>query len=431
MKTEKICVLALGCKVSQYESGAIKEELKKLGYDATTDFCTADYYVINTCAVTNEAEHKSRSYMTKALNKNPNAKLLFCGCASEHNKDQFLKNPSVIFVCGNSGKFTIPLFLDNFINNEKLPNKAPIERDYCEKLSKEYEVFATKTVSRTRAYLKIQDGCDNFCSYCLIPFVRGRSRSRNLNEIVSEAMTLSKDNQEIVLTGINMSDYRIDGKLALGRVMQSLSSINARIRVSSLEVNIIDDEFLSILKAMPNFCPQFHLSMQSGCDRILSLMNRHYTKTEFLSKIELIKKYFPDASITTDVIVGFPTETEEDFMETIDTIKKDKFFKIHIFPYSVRNGTKASRMVQVNGKIKKQRVKILEELDQSLHDEYLKQMKGKAQVVLTEKEDKDFVIGYTENYIKIYLPKPANNYSLIKVVVGEKYKDGAMGIICD
>lgn len=431
MKKEKICVLALGCKVSQYESGAIKEELKKMGYDATTDFCTADYYVINTCAVTNEAEHKSRSYMTKVLNKNPNARILICGCASEHNKEQFLKNPSVIFVCGNSGKFTIPMFLDNFINNEKSPQKVTIPRDYSSKLTKDYEDFATKTISRTRAYLKIQDGCDNFCSYCLIPFVRGRSRSRDINDLVSEAMNLSKDNQEIVLTGINMSDYKIDGKLALREVMERLKNVDARIRISSLEVNIIDEDFMKTLASMPNFCPQFHLSMQSGCDRILSLMNRHYNKSMFLSKIDLIKKYFKDASITTDVIVGFPTETEEDFLETVDTIKKAKFFKMHIFPYSIRNGTKASRMVQVNGNIKKQRLKELEKLDAILHDEYLKQMKGKVQYVLTEREDDGYVIGYTETYIKIYLPKPAKNYSLVKIIVGDKYKDGALGTICE
>lgn len=418
-----ISVLTLGCKVSQYESGAIKEELIKLGYNAVTDFCLADYYILNTCAVTNEAEHKSRSYMTKILNKNSNAKILVCGCASEHNKEQFLKNDSVIYVSGNGLKNKISEFLDNYIKTEQS------KRDYYQKMTLTYDEFATNTISRTRAYLKIQDGCNNFCSYCLIPFVRGRSRSRDLKKIVEEAEILSQTNGEIVLTGINMSDYRIDGKLALAQVLQSLSYLKARIRISSLEVNVIDDEFLTVLKQMPNFCPHFHLSMQSGCDRILSLMNRHYTKDEYLQKVELIRKYFKDASITTDVIVGFPTETEEDFAETIATIEKAKFFKMHIFPYSVRQGTKASRMPQLNGKIKKERVKILEKIDEKLYSEYLLSMQGKHQTVLTEGTVDNYAFGYTESYIKVYLPISTPLYTFVKVKLGSVYKDGVLGEI--
>lgn len=425
-KQIKISILTLGCKVSQYESGAIKEELLNLGYDATTEFCQADYYILNTCAVTNEAEHKSRSYMTKILNKTPNAKILVCGCASEHNKSQFLKNSSVIYVSGNGYKNQISKFLDNYIKQQEI-NAS--KRDFYQKMTQEYDDFVANTTSRTRAYLKIQDGCNNFCSYCLIPFVRGRSRSRELSKIVSEAESLSETNGEIVLTGINMSDYKIDNKLALGQVLKSLSHLKSRIRIGSLEVNIIDDEFLSILKSMPNFCPQFHLSMQSGCDRILFLMNRHYTSSEYLQKVELIRKYFPEASITTDVIVGFPTETEQDFCETIETIKRAKFFKMHIFPYSLRAGTKASRMPQLSGDIKKQRVKILEKLDAELHTQYLTQMQNKIQTVLTENFDGDFVYGYTENYIKVYLPKDVKMFDFVKVKIGPIFKDGVQGII--
>lgn len=423
-KEIKISVITLGCKVSQYESGAIKEELVHLGYNATTDFCLADYYILNTCAVTNEAEHKSRSYMTKILNKNPNAKILVCGCASEHNLTQFLKNSSVIYASGNGFKNKISVFLDNYIKQNCTEN-----RDYYEKMTLEYDNFCANTTSRTRAYLKIQDGCNNFCSYCLIPFVRGRSRSRELPKIISEAESLSETNGEIVLTGINMSDYRLDNNLALGQVLKSLSHLKSRIRIGSLEVNIIDDEFLKILKQMPNFCPQFHLSMQSGCDRILSLMNRHYTSSEYLQKVELIRKYFPEASITTDVIVGFPTETEQDFNQTIETIKKAKFFKMHIFPYSLRAGTKASRMPQLCGEIKKQRVKKLEQLDLELHNQYLTEMQGKIQTVLTENVDEEFAFGYTENYIKVYLPKSVKMFDFVKVKIGPIFKDGVKGII--
>lgn len=423
----KVCLLTLGCKVSQYESGAIKEELIKLGYNATTNFEVADYYILNTCAVTNEAEHKSRSFITKILHKNKNAKILVCGCASEHSQEQFFKNKNVIYVGGNGYKNQISAFLDNYIRHPELTNQDGC--NFYKKMTTDYENFSSNTTSRTRAYLKIQDGCNNFCSYCLIPFVRGRSRSRSLADIVNEAEELSKTNSEIVLTGINMSDYKIDGVLALGEVLKALSSLKSRIRIGSLEVNVITDEFLKICSKMPNFCPQFHLSMQSGCDRILSLMNRHYTKDEYLEKVNLIRQYFPDASITTDVIVGFPTETEEDFLETIDTINKAKFFKMHIFPYSLRTGTKASRMAQVDGMTKKERVKRLEEIDAKLHSAYLEQMKNKEQTVLVETVGSEYAEGYTENYIKVYLSVIDNEYhigDMVKIKIGKKFKDGVM-----
>ncbi|MBQ0017186.1 MAG: tRNA (N(6)-L-threonylcarbamoyladenosine(37)-C(2))-methylthiotransferase MtaB [Clostridiales bacterium] len=424
---KKVSIITLGCKVSQYESDAIAKEFENLGYETHSHLLDADYYVVNTCAVTNEAERKSRNYISKILSTNKDAKIIVCGCASEHNREQFLSNQNVIFVFGNNKKSTISKLIQDF-ENEK-DKKENLSRDKFEKLGLTYENFSVIPNGRTRAYLKIQDGCNNFCSYCLIPFVRGRSRSRDLCEITKEAEILAQNNKEIVLTGINMSDYRIDNELSLGKVLQSLSNVEARIRIGSLEVNIIDDEFLSILKAMPNFCPQFHLSMQSGCDRILTLMNRHYSKDKYLQKIELIKKYFPDAVITTDVIVGFPTETEEDFNETIDTIKKAKFYKMHIFPYSLREGTKASRMTQVNGKIKHERVKILEKINDELHNEYLNKMFNKTQMVLTEEIDDDYVIGYTENYIRMYLPKDTPLQSLIKVKIKEQFKDGAKGEI--
>lgn len=426
-KKIKVCLLTLGCKVSQYESGAIKEELIKLGYDATINFEVADFYILNTCAVTNEAEHKSRSFITKILSKNKDAKILVCGCASEHNREQFLKNKSIIYVGGNGYKNEISKFLDDYVKNFESNNQ--ILSDHYKKMTNDYKNFSSITTSRTRAYLKIQDGCNNFCSYCLIPFIRGRSRSRNLDDIVSEAESLSKTNSEIVLTGINMSDYKIDGKLALGEVLKRLFRLKSRIRIGSLEVNVITDDFLQICSQMPNFCPQFHLSMQSGCDRILSLMNRHYTKNEYLQKINLIRQYFPDASITTDVIVGFPTETEQDFLETIDTINKAKFFKMHIFPYSLRAGTKASKMQQVNGAIKKERVRKLEVIDAKEHDEYLKQMKNKQQTVLVETINDNFAEGYTENYIKVYLDNSIEKYQIgdmVKIDVGEKFKDGVV-----
>ena len=354
----KVGVYTLGCKVSQYESDLIMQDLIKQDYEVSKKLEMADIFIINTCAVTNEAERKSRGIISKILKINPNAKIIVCGCASEHNQQQFLSKKNVSLVIGNKGKNVIAKIM-NEVGNLK------------QELDKTYEEFDTVYSSRARGYLKIQDGCNNFCSYCLIPFIRGRSRSRDLNKIVEEAKSLSKTCREIVLTGINMSDYRIDGKLALSKVLLAMKDIDCMIRIGSLEVNVIDDEFLTVLKSMPNFCEQFHLSMQSGCDRILKLMNRHYTTEVYLQKIDLIKKYFPNASITTDVIVGFPTETEEDFKETLQTCKKANFFQMHIFPYSKRDGTKAEKMEQVDGNIVKTRIKTLTQLNEVMHNEYL------------------------------------------------------------
>lgn len=411
----KISIITLGCKVNQYESGAIKEELIKMGHKVTQNLEPADLYILNTCAVTGIAEKKSRAHVAKFLKLNPNAKVIVCGCASEHNKEQFLKKPNVSAVIGTAGKNKIPQILNEVGN---LSTIIPLN----------YEDFSYNTTSRTRAYLKIQDGCNNFCSYCLIPFVRGRSRSRDLNSIVKEAEELSKTNKEIVLTGIDMSDYRIDGKLAFKELLEALKTNSCRIRVSSLECNIVTDELLKTMKNMANFCPQFHLSMQSGCNRILKIMNRHYTKEEFLQKVELIRKYFPNAALTTDVIVGFPTETDEDFAETVDTIKKANFYEMHIFPYSKREGTVASKMPMVDGNVVNSRVKILEAINTKNKNDYISSQTTILNC-LTESIERDFVVGYTENYIKIYLLKDAPLHKLVKVRITKPFKDGALGKI--
>ena len=407
----KIGIITLGCKVNQYESGAIAEELQSKGHFVTTKLEPCDLYILNTCAVTGIAEKKSRAHIAKFVKLNPDCKVIVCGCASEHNKEQFLKKTNVSAVIGTAGKNTIPEILTAAGNLAiDIPNT--------------YENFTFPTNSRTRAYLKIQDGCNNFCSYCLIPFVRGRSRSRALDQVISEAKTLAKTNREIVLTGIDVSDYRIDGKPALKTLFETLKDVDCRIRMSSLECGVINDELLSVFKSMPNFCPHFHLSMQSGTNRILKLMNRHYTAEEFVQKVELIKKYFPNAAITTDVIVGFPTETDEDFSQTIETIKKVGFFEMHIFPYSKREGTVAAKMQMVDGNVVNKRVKILEELNKCNKSNYIKSQFGELEC-LTECIEGDFVVGYTENYIKIYLPKSAPLHVVLKVTDLVAFKDGA------
>lgn len=412
----KISIVTLGCKVNFYESDAIKEELIKNGYDVVTGLEVADMYILNTCAVTNEAEKKSREQIAKLTKLNSKAKIIVCGCSAQHNQKPFLEKENVTLVIGNGIKNKIPQILTEAGNLTSI-------------LPTNYECFNQMSSSRTRAYLKIQDGCNNYCSYCLIPFVRGRSRSRDLADIIKEANELSLTNKEIVLTGINISDYKINNELALNTLMQELSKVNARIRIGSLEVNVITPELLTTLKNMPNFCPQFHLSMQSGSNSILKKMNRHYTKEEYMQKVDLIREYFPLASITTDVIVGFPTESQAELEETIETIKKIGFFKMHIFPYSKRNGTVAEKMQQLPNSLKKERVKILEELDNHFFAGYLLKMKNQTQIVLTEQLEDSFVIGHSENYIKCYLPANTPLNELVKVKVGEQHKDGVIAEI--
>lgn len=413
----KIGIITLGCKVNQYESDCIACELKNLGHQVVSNLEVCDLYIVNTCAVTTIAERKSREYIAKFAKLNKDAKVIVCGCASERDQAQFLKYANVSAVIGTGGKNKIAKILD-FVGNKKV------------EIEKEYESFDfAKTDSQNRAYLKIQDGCNNFCTYCLIPYVRGRSRSRNLDEVVCEAKLLSKTAKELDITGINISDFKVDDKLALADLMKELASVDARIRLGSIEVNIIDEKFLEICKNMPNFCPHFHLSMQSGCDRILKLMNRHYTKQEFLDKVELIRKYFPNVALTTDVIVGFPTETDQDFAETVDTIKKINYFAMHIFPYSPRQGTVASKMKLVDGNVVRERIKILEQINQENKSKYIASNKNNVLNCLTESVEGDYVVGHTENYIKIYLPKDTQKNVILQITNLVEFKDGARATI--
>ena len=270
-----------------------------------------------------------------------------------------------------------------------------------------------------------------FCSYCIIPYVRGRSRSREISSIVSEAENLSKTCNEIVLTGINMSDF----KPSLIDVLESLSGVKARIRISSLEVNVITEDFLNRLSKLNNFCPHFHLSLQSGSDSVLKKMNRHYTSTEYLNKVSLIKKYFPYASITTDVIVGFPTESEENFAESLETIKKAEFFMVHCFPYSIRVGTPASKMPQVLNSVKKQRVKIVESLSKILGENYINKLKQNnvTQNVILEEiielYSKKYFVGHSQYFVKCYIPYSESYHEndIISVKINEFFEEG---VIC-
>ena len=406
----KIKLITLGCKLNKYESDCMANILLKAGHTITQEN-VADIYIINTCAVTQESEKKSRQYIAKCNKYNPNCKIIICGCASQNNPDQFKGKTNVYSIIGNEGKEKILNIINNCIVEVK-------------DLDVNYGKLNNPHITSTRAYLKVQDGCNNFCSYCLIPYLRGRSRSRSIEDCVAEAVELSKISKEIVVTGIDVSSY----KPSLALLMQKLGEVDARIRLGSLEVNVVDDELLLVLSKMPNFCPQFHLSLQSGSNTVLKRMNRHYTTDEYFNKVELIRKYFDNTNITTDIIVGFACETEEEFNETCDFVKKVGFGQVHIFPYSKRSGTMADKMFgDIPMNIKKDRVDILEKIANESRVAYLKSLIGQSFNVLTEDEEDGYVVGYTENYIKVYLPKSTIKNVVLSVKLIETFKDGMKG----
>lgn len=426
----KICVMTLGCKVNKYESDALIYNLKIKGYQATDKFEPADVYVINTCAVTAEAERKSRQMIARCKKYNENAKFFICGCASQKNSGQFLEKDAT-FVSGVAGKKKISEYIDKLAKHDRRLLK---KRDRTEKLPKDYEDDLFAEQSRTRAYIKIQDGCDNFCSYCIIPYLRGRSRSRAIFSIINEVSKLSKDIKEVVLTGINVTDYKIDGKPSLLSLLTELDTFGLRLRLSSMEDSLISEEFVEGLSRLDNFCPHFHLSLQSGSDSVLKRMNRHYTTKMFKQSVDLIRKYFPLAGITTDIIVGFPNESDEEFRQTYEFAKEVGFSQLHIFPYSNREGTVASKLYRDLPKsIKQKRFEELDKLNTQLKLDFIK--KNKTGSVLIEEQIDGYYVGYTKNYIRCYIPANDKKASdgiidgIVEVKIKEPFRDGALAKI--
>lgn len=426
----KICVMTLGCKVNKYESDALIYNLKLKGYQATDKFEPADVYVINTCAVTAEAERKSRQMIARCKKYNENAKFFICGCASQKNSGQFLEKDAT-FVSGVAGKKKISEYIDKLAKHDRRLLK---KRDRTEKLPKDYEDDLFAEQSRTRAYIKIQDGCDNFCSYCIIPYLRGRSRSRAIFSIINEVSKLSKDIKEVVLTGINVTDYKIDGKPSLLSLLTELDTFGLRLRLSSMEDSLISEEFVEGLSRLDNFCPHFHLSLQSGSDSVLKRMNRHYTTKMFKQSVDLIRKYFPLAGITTDIIVGFPNESDEEFRQTYEFAQEVGFSQLHIFPYSNREGTVASKLYKDLPKsIKQKRFEELDKLNTQLKLDFIK--KNKTGSVLIEEQIDGYYVGYTKNYIRCYIPANDKKASdgiidgIVEVKIKEPFRDGALAKI--
>ncbi len=415
----KICILTLGCKVNKYESDALMNNLLEKGYEVSEELERADIYVINTCAVTAEAEKKSRQMIAKCRKLNNFSKIFICGCASEHNSKQFIEK-DVTYVSGVAGKLKITEFIDNLSTETKnLKNILPLPKQY------EDNLFAKQ--SRTRAYIKIQDGCDNFCSYCIIPYLRGRSRSRELSSILEEAQKLDDNIKEIVLTGINVTDYKINGEKGLLKLLQELDKLGKRLRLSSMEESLMTEEFVQGISKLKNFCPHFHLSLQSGCDETLKRMNRHYTTKQFKESVDLIRKFFSLPGITTDVIVGFPNETEEEFNKTYEFIKAVNFSQLHIFPYSQRQGTAASKLYKdLPHYIKQERFNRLNELNNLLKKQFIEENKNVE--VLVEEKIGDYYVGYSKNYIRCYISSNQDIVNqVVKAVIEKTYQDG---VIC-
>ena len=403
-----VAIHSLGCKVNSYEAESMEQLLKQAGYTIVPfdENITADIYIINTCSVTNIADRKSRQMLHKSKKINPDAIVVAAGCYVNADTKKAAEDNAVDIVLGNNCKINIVEALENYYKDK---NNSELVVDFKEK--QEYEELKLDEVStHTRAYIKIQDGCNQFCSYCIIPYTRGRIRSRDIDEIEEEVTKLvSKGFKEVVLTAIHLTSEGVDNnKGSLLEVIMRLDKIEGlqRIRLGSLEPRVITEEFAKTLSSSKKICPHFHLSLQSGCDTVLKRMNRKYTTQEYYDKCCILRKYFNNPAITTDVIVGFPQETEEEFEATKVFLEKVHFYEMHIFKYSRRKGTVADRMEgQVDEKVKTQRSAILLELENKMSKEYRQQHIGKTEEVLIEEivseNGKDYLMGFTPDYIRV------------------------------
>lgn len=439
----------LGCKVNSYETQAMQQMMEEAGYEIVPfGEGKSDVYIINTCSVTNIADRKSRQMIHRARKLNPDALIVATGCYVESAKE--LLDEDIDIVIGNNEKSKLLDILTGFLQEKQLNCLEDMG-----KASNYDEMKLTKPEEHTRAYVKIQDGCNRFCSYCIIPYVRGRIRSRAMDDIINEITAISNNGcKEIVLTGIHLSSYGLDLKntkfstaadvlneseITLIDIIEKINKINgvSRIRLGSLEPRIVTEEFVSRLRQCEKVCPHFHLSLQSGCDTVLKRMNRKYTVDEFYAGVELLRKYYNNPAITTDVIVGFPQETDEEFYLTVKFLEKVCFYELHVFKYSRRKGTVADKMPgQIAENIKNIRSSVLLELDEKLSDEYRRGYVGKTVKVLLEEETeisgKSYMIGFTDSYVKVAVENTKGKLqpnTIIEVKINELIdKDMVIGV---
>ena len=409
-------ILTLGCKVNTYESEYITNLLKENNYEIKSFEDLCDVYIINTCTVTNTSDVKSRKMIRNAIKRNPEACIVAMGCFIEANKDYEIEGLDIVI--GNKDKSKIIELLDEYFNK-----KQTIKRLYTEELREFEDMYITDFPGRTRAFVKIQDGCENFCSYCIIPFVRGKCRSKEQEKVISEIKELVNNNyQEVVLTGIHTGNYGVDLDTNFANLLKEIVKIDKlkRIRISSIEITELTDEVLEVIKNNEIIVDHLHIPLQAGSNEVLKLMNRKYDLNKFFEIIEKIRSIRPNISVTTDVIVGFPGETEEMFNETIDTCKKLKLTKIHVFPYSERKGTKAMELPNhLPNDEKKSRARKLLEVSKELELEYANKHLNKEVEVLIEENKDNYSIGHTSNYLHVKIKGNYKPNTFIKTIIKE------------
>lgn len=405
----KIFIETLGCKVNTYESEVIKEEFLRNGYELADNLSDANVIVVNTCSVTNQSDAKSRKVIRNARKNNKNAILVVCGCSSQNHQDE-LKDLGADILIGNKDKSKIFDYVNNYDNKQII--------NYYNMINTDFEKMSLDNYSeRTRAFVKIQDGCNNYCSYCIIPYLRGTIRNKDLNDAINEINTLVNNGfKEIVLTGIHTGSYP-----ELVKLIQEISKNDKleRIRISSIEATEINDEFLKELKNNNKICNHMHIPVQAACDNTLKKMNRKYDMNKFKEIINKIREVRPDINITTDLIVGFPTETKEDFLESYNNANEIKFGKIHVFPYSKRYGTVAAKMKSiVTDAEKKERTHKMITLSNKLENEYYNKFIDKTLSVLVEEVFDKYCTGHTDNYIKVIINKKLehNKFYNVKII---------------
>lgn len=459
IKGKRVAFLSLGCKVNSYETEGMRELFLKAGAVEADFEAEADVYIVNTCSVTNIADRKSRQMLNRAKKRGNGAFVVAAGCYAQAAGETLTKENGVDLVIGNNRKAeVVSLVADLFLNREEAESLAVVD------IAKEhtYEELPIEAVTEhTRAFIKIEDGCNQFCSYCIIPYVRGRVRSRSEKEVLDEIKRLAKEGyHEVVLTGIHLSSYGLEWKdnaegasefdatlaekktvLPLLSLLQKVQKIDGieRIRLGSLEPRIMTEDFVRELAALDKICPHFHLSLQSGCDTVLKRMNRKYTTVEYAQAVENLRKYLENPAITTDIIVGFPGETEEEFCETLEFARQIAFSQIHIFKYSRRKGTAADRMSgQVDEQVKALRSDRLEEVEAALEQKYRSSFFGKNEEVLVEEEitvgEENYYIGHTRRYVKIAVlagkEAAAPNETITVRVTKETVKDALLATRC-
>ena len=410
----KVGIYTLGCKVNIYESEYVSSLLQNHGYEICdfNDIC--DIYIINTCTVTNTSDIKSRKFIRQARRKNPDSIIIAMGCFIQADRSNIIDEIDIAI--GNKDKNNIIYLIEQYKEN----NKKIIDL-YDDFDSNFEDMFIEKYKNKTRAFVKIQDGCENFCSYCIIPYVRGKCRSKEFNKVIEEISTLCKNGfKEIVLTGIHTGNYGVDIGTSFANLLKEIIKIKGlyRLRISSIEINELTDEVLDIIKSNDIIVNHLHIPIQSASNNVLKIMNRKYDLKTFINRINIIKKIKKDINITTDIIVGHPGESDQDFEESLEVIKNIGSSKIHVFPYSIRNGTKASKMEQIDEKTKKDRCKKLLLLSKKLELDYAKKFIGKTLDVLIETSNDNYCLGHTTNYlnVKIY-NKKYKSEDLVKIKI--------------